>query len=156
MVAYNGGDPRIPGNAELEDHEVAAFKSGDARAVEDIGRGYGKAGLDFAVDQGPEGPEITAGARALMDPVLKSPELTLTTMLKGIPFLEGVLSGIKIRSSEISWQMMLSEKLPGLAVLAELSQRPEIHEEATRQTMLAFDRIVSAVHNINSPPEPLT
>lgn len=149
MVNYHEGDPMLPGNAELEPHEFAAFAAGDVMAVSQTGREYGTVCTDYATSQDGDAANFLVGIRALVE---QSPK-TLTSFRMGVPFMEGVRTGVRSRITEMIGAGRSLELAQGLAALSEFAKRPAVQAAAARQSRDAFDKLASAVHAIANPSE---
>lgn len=149
MVNYHEGDPTVPGNAELEPHEVSAFEVGDVSAVSKAGKEYGTTCTDYAVSHGGELSDIVLGMRTLMD----QPRASFTSFGMGLPFMEGVETGTMRRIAEIRDAQPRLELAQGMAALASFGKRPEVQRVIKKQEEAAFDNLMSAAQAINNSPE---
>lgn len=144
MVNYQEGNPMIPGNAELELHEVMAFQTGDSVIVTEAGTDYGNTCIDYAYLHGlGDASGLKDGVKTLM----AQPGLTMETLHMGIPFMEAVQSAVIARITE----MRLFRLQQGLAALSEFGSRPEVQAEVERQGREAFDNLASAVSALLPP-----
>jgi hypothetical protein len=142
MVNYHEGDPSLPGNATLNEAEIAAFEMGDAQKVKEAGIDYGQTCVDYAMKNGFANPEMIFGVRALM----KQPKETMTSFRMGLPFLEGVQEGSLAKIRDAKGRIRLAE---GLTALSEFGKRPEVRAVVTEQETTTFNKLMSTLQDIN-------